>query len=139
MNIAAITGIGFVVPKDCITNDELVRSYNRFAENYNKQNPNQQLEMSSSEFIYTASGVRQRFVYNKSGILNIDRMMPEVQHRMNASISLQAEFALKASLMAIKKAKIDPQDIDAIIVSIPHHLVDGVLIIISFMVMPLVQ
>ncbi|MDA0910839.1 MAG: hypothetical protein O2809_04685 [Proteobacteria bacterium] len=43
--------------------------------------------------------------------------MPEVQHRTNDSISLQAEFALKASLMAIKKAKIDPQDIDAIIVS----------------------
>lgn len=112
-----ITGTSYSVPEKKITNNELVDSYNQFIEKYNSENSDCKLQKSDSDFIYKASGINQRFVHDKDGILDINRMHPQVKKRRDEELSLQAEFALKSSQRAIKSANLSRQDIDVIIVS----------------------
>ena len=72
-----ISGTGLFTPKEVLTNDELVDSYNKFVDEFNIENKDrivsgeiEELQKSSSEFIEKASGVKARYVQNKSGILD---------------------------------------------------------------------
>jgi len=119
-----ISGTGLYTPKHVITNDELVASYNGWATQYNADHAleieNGELEakpLSSVEFIYKASGIQQRFVYVKEGILDIGRMRPRIPERPEEALSDQAEMALYAAQDAIQAAGKRPEDIDAVIVS----------------------
>ena len=60
---AVISGVGAWVPPHVVTNEELVDSYNRFAERYNQANKQAiaggdlpEKPLSSAEFIEKASG-----------------------------------------------------------------------------------
>ena len=73
-----ISGTGLFTPTEFITNEELVQSFNQFVVNYNEENKNQidsgvidALVPSSTEFIKKASGIEQRYVQDKEGILDI--------------------------------------------------------------------
>ena len=73
-----ISGTGLYTPKEFITNEELVQSFNHFVINFNEENKDQidsgamdALVPSSSEFIKKASGIEQRYVQDKEGILDI--------------------------------------------------------------------
>ncbi len=121
---AAITGSGLWHPANVITNAELVDAYNRFAERYNEQNAAaiEASEMtakplSNAEFIEKASGIKQRYVTDKSGILDIDRMCPQLPERSEDSLSYQAEMACHAARDAMASAGKSASDIDAVIVS----------------------
>ena len=68
----AITGTGVFTPEHVITNDELVESFNQYATKWNEDHAAEieagELEakdMSSSEFIFKASGIEQRYVLDK--------------------------------------------------------------------------
>ena len=68
-----ISGTGLFTPKEVLTNDELVDSYNKFVDEFNLENKDdiasgeiEELQKSSSEFIEKASGVKARYVQNKS-------------------------------------------------------------------------
>ena len=119
-----ISGSGLWTPSHRISNEELVASYNSWAEQFNQTN-GQAIEAgtleakpySSAEFIEKASGIKSRYVYCKNGILDIDRMRPQFPERADDEISQQAEIAIEAAKKALAAANKQPADIDAVIVS----------------------
>jgi beta-ketodecanoyl-[acyl-carrier-protein] synthase len=117
-----ISGTGLFTPKENITNEELVKSFNDYVAKYNEDNKElissgdlEALVPSSSEFIKKASGIEQRFVQDKQGILDINRMRPKLNERPNSQISILAEMAIKASQEAINQAGIEVSELDAVI------------------------
>ena len=117
-----ISGTGLYTPKNFITNEELVQSFNKFVINFNIENREsidsgdvEALVPSSAEFIKKASGIEQRYVQDKEGILDITRMRPRLEERSNSEVSILAEMAIKAAGEAIKQSGIDSSDIDAVI------------------------
>lgn len=119
-----ISGSGLWTPENTITNQELIDSYNAFAEKYNQENATAinagELEakpFSSAEFVEKASGIKSRHIYIKDGVLDINRMRPKIPVRKDDEISHQAEIAIKAAKQAMLNANKQAKDIDAVIVS----------------------
>ena len=119
-----ISGTGLFTPKEILTNDELVDSYNKFVDEFNIENKDkiktgeiEELQKSSSEFIEKASGVKARYVQNKSGILDTKFMRPLLRERKEDELSNLAEMGVIAAKQAIENANIDIEKIDAVIVA----------------------
>ncbi|MBL6840613.1 MAG: beta-ketoacyl-ACP synthase III [Pelagibacterales bacterium] len=119
-----ISGTGLFTPKEILTNDELVNSYNKFVDEFNIENEDkiktgeiEELQKSSSEFIEKASGVKARYVQNKSGILDTKFMRPLLRERKEDELSNLAEMGVIAAKQAIENANIDIEKIDAVIVA----------------------
>lgn len=124
MSSIVISGYSLWTPDHTVTNEELVESYNRYAEKYNRANSAaieagdlQEKPMSTAEFIEKASGIRSRYVYIKDGILDPDRMTPRIPVREEGELSDQAEIAIRAARKAMATANKSASDIDAVIVS----------------------
>lgn len=114
--IPVISSTGLFTPSDSITNDELVQSYNAYADLYNAANPNAEpLIHSSVEFIEKASGIKSRYVMDKAAILDPAVMEPRFAERPNDQISIMAEIGVAACRAALAKAGRDVADVDAII------------------------
>ena len=121
---AVISGVGLWTPEHKVTNEELVESYNAFAEKFNAEHVDSIADgsvdakpLSSAEFIEKASGIKSRYVYVKEGILDPDRMTPNIPVRAEDELSDQAEISLKAAKKALAAAKKSATDVDAVIVS----------------------
>jgi len=119
-----ISGTGLFTPTESISNLELVESYNKFVDEHNDEHQEeikngliQPLEKSSVEFIEKASGVKSRFVQNKSGILDTSFMRPKLRERNEEELSNLAEMGLAAAKEAIEKSGIDVADLGAVIVA----------------------
>jgi beta-ketodecanoyl-[acyl-carrier-protein] synthase len=119
-----ISGSGIWTPEHVITNEELVDSYNAYAEKFNsdhtakiKSGEMEEKPLSSARFIEKASGIKARYVYTKEGILDIDRMCPKIAERNEEELSHQAEIAVAAARNAMAAAGKTAADIDAVIVS----------------------
>jgi beta-ketodecanoyl-[acyl-carrier-protein] synthase len=119
-----ISGSGLWTPEHTITNDELVAAYNAWANQYNARHADaieagerEPKPLSSVEFIEKASGIRQRHVYIKDGILDPDRMRPRIPRRPETALSDQAEMAVHAARQALDTAGKTAADVDAVIVS----------------------
>ena len=119
-----ISGTGLFTPKESISNEELVNSFNKYVDEYNELNRENiqngevsALEKSNSEFIEKASGVKSRYVQNKSGILDTSFMRPRLRERSEDELSNLAEIGSIAAKDAIKNAKMNPNQIDAVIVA----------------------
>lgn len=119
-----ITGTGLYHPEDVITNEELVESLNAYVEQYNQLNADKiaagELEErrgSSADFIEKASGVKRRYVSEKTGILDINRLRPNLRERGDDEISLQAEWGVIAAKQAMQNAGVSAEDIDVVILS----------------------
>lgn len=117
-----ISATGLWTPPHSISNEELVASYNAWAENWNRENEAEiksglmePKPMSSVEFIEKASGIKARFVVDKQGVLDPDIMAPRIPERPNEQISILAEMAVHAARDALKRAGRDPRDVDAVI------------------------
>ena len=74
MTKAVISGSAVWNPENIITNEELVDSYNAYAGKFNQDNASaieagtaKELPFSSAEFVYKASGIKQRYIYVKDG------------------------------------------------------------------------
>lgn len=124
MHDVVISGAGLWKPDHTITNEELVASYNAYAERYNADNADAigagtltEKPLSSTEFIEKASGIKRRYVYVKDGVLDIDRMRPKIPRRSEDELSHQAEIALNAARIALEAAGKTGADIDMVIVS----------------------
>ena len=94
-----ISGSGIWTPEHVITNEELVDSYNAYAEKFNsnhaakiKSGEMEEKPFSSARFIEKASGIKTRYVHTKEGILDIDRMCPKIAERNEEEISLEKEL-----------------------------------------------
>ena len=122
MTDAILTGTGLYTPANSITNDELVDSFNRWVAAENSRNQaaiasgkQKPLQESSSAFIEKASGIRSRYVIDKNGILDPDRMAPRITERANEEASVQCEMAVTAARQALEQAELGPLDIDGVI------------------------
>ena len=122
MEQIVISGTGVFTPEESITNKELVKAYNSYAETYNSNNKVDisrgnkiALELSSEEFIYKASGIKSRYVMDKKGILDPEIMHPILDKRSNDEPSILAEMSVKAAKKAMNSAGKTSNDIDAVI------------------------
>lgn len=122
MQNIVISGTGVYTPSEYITNEELVASYNSYAEEYNRKNAAaiekeelKAMQYSSSEFIEKASGIRQRYVMVKDGILDTKRMMPIIPRRKVEDLAITAGMGVAAAKEALAKANKKPEDIDLVI------------------------
>lgn len=119
-----ISGSGVFTPEQIITNAELVIAFNAYADLYNAKNA-AAIEAgdlpakghSSEEFIVSASGIHQRHVMDKTGILNPKVMHPLLRQRSDDEPGIMAEMALDACTKALKDAGKTAQDIDIVIVA----------------------
>ncbi|PIB24147.1 beta-ketoacyl-ACP synthase III [Amylibacter kogurei] len=128
MYTPAITGTGVFTPENTITNDELVACFNTYAEKFNADNADQiasgeiaEMPMSNAEFIFNASGIEQRYVLDRTGILNPDIMHPSLRQRSDDEPGVMAEMALDACAKALTDAGKTAADVDAVIVAASNH------------------
>lgn len=122
MHNVAITGTGVFTPSQVITNDDLVASFNAYADLYNAENAAEiasgELEakpQSSAEFIFAASGIERRHVLDRAGILDPTRMFPRLPARPDEAPSYMAEIGIDACQKALDSAGIGVSDIDLVI------------------------
>src|SRR5690606_14080302 len=119
-----ISGTGLWTPSQSITNEELVIAFNAYVERYNAENAAAieagelvALQPSNAEFIEKASGIKQRYVLDKEGVLDPARLCPRIPERPDEQISVQAEMAVKAVHHALENAGRTVADVDAILVA----------------------
>ncbi|SFB81898.1 beta-ketodecanoyl-[acyl-carrier-protein] synthase [Marinospirillum celere] len=124
MKSVYITGSGLFTPEQSISNAELVAAFNTWAESWNAKNA-KAIEagemtakaLSSVEFIEKASGIKSRYVLDKKGILDPERMKPWLPERPNDQPSVQAEMAVKAAEQALNQAGIRGDQLDMVILA----------------------
>ncbi len=121
---AVISGSGLYTPPDSISNQELVASFNTWVDRYNETHlaaiESGDVEAkthSSVAFIEKASGIKSRYVIDKEGILDPDRMVPAIPERANSSHSVMCEIACHAAQEALDQAGVNASEIDAVIVA----------------------
>ena len=120
----AISGAGLFTPAESVSNEELVESFNAWVDFYNTENAEAiaagELEAkghSNVEFIEKASGIKSRFVMNKSGIIDPERMVPRLRPRSNDEPSVMCEMGVIAAKQAMEQANVTADDIDAVLVA----------------------
>jgi beta-ketodecanoyl-[acyl-carrier-protein] synthase len=124
MPVIAISGTGLFTPPHTISNDELVGAFNAYVDADNEKNAARiasgevkALEKSSAEFIASASGIHRRHAMDRAGILDPAIMAPRIAERDNEQQSVQCEMAVAAARDALAQAKLQPEEIDAVIVA----------------------
>ena len=122
MHRVAISSTGIYIPPEVITNEELVASFNRFADQENAMHAAEieagtrtPIAQSSVEFIEKASGIKRRYVMEKSGVLDPLRMRPKFRARPDSEISMMAEIGVAAARDALARAGKQPEDVDGLI------------------------
>lgn len=119
-----ISGTGLHTPDEAISNEELVTAFNTWVDLYNEEHKSaiesghlEAMTHSSAEFIEKASGIRSRYVIDKSGIIDPRRMVPNIPERSNEELSVMAEIGVSAAGQALDAAGLTGQDLDAVIVA----------------------
>ncbi len=119
-----ISGTGLFTPSEAISNAELVETFNAYVDRFNESNNEaiekgeiEALQHSSAEFIEKASGIKSRYVLNKSGVLDPGRMKPQIAERSDDEPSVQCEIAVTAAKQALDNAGKKPEQVDAVIVA----------------------
>jgi beta-ketodecanoyl-[acyl-carrier-protein] synthase len=122
MKDVVISGTGLYNPPEIITNAELVESFNAYVALQNERNAEAiaagtvaPLQASSVEFIEKASGIKQRHVLEKKGVLDPRRMKPYFEPRGDEQLSLMAELGMKGALDAMARAGKTGADIDGVL------------------------
>ena len=124
MHNVVISGTGLFTPANSISNEELVQSFNAYVAQFNSDNAAaiergdvQALSESSAAFIEKASGIKSRFVMDKEGILDPQRMKPNLPERSNDEWSILCEMGVAAATQALQRAGKTAADIDGVIVA----------------------
>ena len=110
MRSAVIAATGLYTPPQSVSNAELVEAFNAYAARFNAENAAAiaagevtPVEPSSVEFIEKASGIKSRFVVEKSGVLDPELMRPRIPERSNDELSILAEVAVAAAQEALER------------------------------------
>jgi beta-ketodecanoyl-[acyl-carrier-protein] synthase len=119
---AVIATTGLYTPPQSLSNAELVEAFNAYVARHNETNADAiavgkiaALTPSSVEFIEKASGIKSRYVVDKSGLVDPDLMRPNIPERSNDQISVLAEMAVEAAKQAIVAWGKPASEIDAVI------------------------
>ena len=117
-----ITGCGTFIPSEVIDNETLVKAYNTHVEEYNREysveiaaGVRTALKTSSADFIKNASGIEERHVMEASGIIDPQRLRPDLEDRNPDELSYQAEMGLAAAKNALNKANKSVRDVGMLI------------------------
>ena len=116
-----ISGTGLFTPQESISNAELVESFNAWVDHFNSDQAAaiaagdvDAKSHSSVEFIEKASGIKSRFVMDKAGIVDPDRMVPRLRSRTNDEPSVMCEIGCAAAERAMAMANVTADEIDAV-------------------------
>lgn len=124
MKRVIISGIGVEIPDASISNEELVESFNTWADGENarrRETGEALVARSDSNFIVEASGVRHRHVLERTGILDPQRMAPRIPQRADDELSVMAEFGVASARKALADANLGGQDVDLVICAASHQ------------------
>ncbi len=117
-----ISGTGLFLPPNTITNEELADSFNQYIEIRNKEFEKEikegslpRIRKTSPGFIEKVSGIENRYVVNKEGILDPHCMTPRLEERAEEETSLQCEMAVAAAKEALQNGNHKPEEIDCVI------------------------
>jgi len=128
MYIPAITGTGVFTPENVITNAELVQAFNAYADKVNAENAQaidagqmEPMQHSSEAFIIKASGIENRYVMDKSGVLDPDTMYPALRQRSDDEPGIMTEMAVDACNKALAQAGRTAADVDLVICAASNH------------------
>jgi beta-ketodecanoyl-[acyl-carrier-protein] synthase len=120
----AISGTGLYTPPYSVSNEELVECFNAYVRGFNAEHAHaiergevEALEESSAGFIEKASGIKSRYVVDKSGLLDPKVMHPLIPERSNEENSILCEMAITAAREAMAQARVRPEDVDVVIAS----------------------
>ena len=119
-----IRGSGLYTPEHSISNEELVESFNQYVANYNSEHADaiargdtEPLVPSAAEFIEKASGIKSRYVLDREGVLDPERMRPRLRTRGNDEPSVMCEIGEAACREALAQAGMAAEDVDGVIVA----------------------
>ena len=108
MSQAVIAATGLYTPPNSISNAELVEAFNAYVAAFNAEHEAAisegsvtALAPSSVEFVEKASGIKARYVVDKSGVIDPKVMRPDIPERSNDEISVLAEMAVAAARDAL--------------------------------------
>ena len=124
MRRSVITGTGLWTPSGAVSNAELVEAHTRAVEAFNRNNADaiaageiEERELTSERFIVKASGIESRYVIDKQGVLDPERLRPHIPTRNEDEMSIQCEIGLVAAREALAQAGREASEIDAIFVA----------------------
>lgn len=124
MQDCVISGTGLWVPAERISNSELVASLTTAVERWNHKHEAEiqagRLEprdLPSERFIVKASGVESRYVIDKRGVLDPERLRPHLPTRSEDEPSIQCEISVAAARQALERAGRRPEEVDAVLVA----------------------
>ena len=119
---AVIASTGLYTPPNSLSNAELVETFNAYVERFNAANAAAieagevaALTPSSVEFIEKASGIKARYVVDKTGLVDPEIMRPIIPERPNDQISVLAEMAVAAARDALAAWGKPASRIDAVL------------------------
>jgi beta-ketodecanoyl-[acyl-carrier-protein] synthase len=119
---AVIAATGLYTPPQSLSNAELVETFNAYVERFNAANAEAisagriaALIPSSAEFIEKASGIKSRFVVDKTGLMDPELMRPTIPERSNEELSILAEIAVEAARDALARWGKPASEIGAVI------------------------
>lgn len=123
MSDVVITGTGLFTPPHAISNAELAASLTIAATRWNEEHA-EEIErgeltaraLPDEEFIEKASGIKSRFVMEREGVLDPDRLRPHLPTRSEDEHSIQVEMSLPAVHEALAQAGRRPDEVDCVIV-----------------------
>ncbi|RPE66956.1 beta-ketodecanoyl-[acyl-carrier-protein] synthase [Pacificibacter maritimus] len=128
MTDVVLSGTGVFTPPHQISNQELVDSFNAYVALYNQDHVDEiaagtcdAKTPSSAGFITAASGIEQRYVMEKDGILDPRRMGPKFALRDDSDPSMMAEIGVAAARAALAQANCAASDIDLVICAASNH------------------
>jgi beta-ketodecanoyl-[acyl-carrier-protein] synthase len=118
----AITGFGVWHPDTVLENPELCDAFNEYVRRDNAKHAaeiaagtRQPLRESTPEFVVKASGIKRRYVHDKTGLLDPERMCPNIPDRPEETLCVQAEYAVNAATKALARAGRAGEDIDLVV------------------------
>jgi beta-ketodecanoyl-[acyl-carrier-protein] synthase len=118
----SITGHAAWHPSAQLGNEELCAAFNKFVRGENAKHAEpiaagkqQPLRESDPEFIVRASGIIKRYVEDKTGLIDPERMCPNIPERPDDQLSIQAEYAINAARPALAAAGRVPEDVDLVV------------------------
>jgi beta-ketodecanoyl-[acyl-carrier-protein] synthase len=124
MRGCVLSGSGLFTPPDCIGNQELVASQVASVRRFNEANSDDiasgrveaRIE-SDVAFVLKASGIEKRYVMDKAGVLDPERMRPRLPLRSEDEPSIQCDISIAAIRQALAQAGRQGEDVDAVIVA----------------------
>jgi len=121
---AVITGTGLWTPEASVSNAELVASLTTAVEKWNAEHAEaiaagelEARDLPNERFIVKASGIQRRYVIEKEGVLDPERLRPHLPLRGEDELGIQAEICVAAIDEALARAGRRRDEVDAILVA----------------------